>query len=492
MVQNIGLQARILSTRTFTMFVVMALVTTFATTPLTTLLYPKWYQIKVKRWRRGEVDWNGNSAQDASRRDSVAAAKDQLKTNAVRKLLVYLRLDGLSSICTLAALLSPNDQPPAPKIHPEKKKQLASPKHVADESAATEEDEEAPKLQVHGVRLMELTDRDSCVMKVSEIDEYSLRDPVVNTFRAFGQWHDLSVMAGVSVVPEHSYADTVVGMTHQESTDLLLLPWSEAGTMSEHQSGLGLGSDEANRFTNAPFAEFVSTVLRQTTCNVGVLIERAMPRKQRPGLLGKRSLSGMSVRRSVWNSSGPPPATRSHHIVLPFLGGQDDRYALCFVMQLARNDQVTATIIHLDVPFSAGDNPAGPGESSTAQKVLPSEAESDATLFNIMRDSLPETLASRVVFKRVAPTTPNSETDPVTLAITTVQNEISHPPHKARNMVVVGRRNNRVAEMPSGKEVESCEDNSVSVALGAIGRAMVRTEARFVGNVLILQAGRPA
>ena len=39
-VLNIGLQARILSTRTFTIFVVMALLTTFATTPLVVWLYP--------------------------------------------------------------------------------------------------------------------------------------------------------------------------------------------------------------------------------------------------------------------------------------------------------------------------------------------------------------------------------------------------------------------------------------------------------------------
>lgn len=38
-VLNVGLQAGILSQRVFTMFVVMALVTTFLTTPLTTFLY---------------------------------------------------------------------------------------------------------------------------------------------------------------------------------------------------------------------------------------------------------------------------------------------------------------------------------------------------------------------------------------------------------------------------------------------------------------------
>lgn len=457
------------------MFVVMALVTTFATTPLTTLLYPKWYQIKVERWRRGEVDWNGNSAQDDNRHDSVADAKDQLNTNAVRKLLVYLRLDGLSSICTLAALLSPNDQPPAPNVHPENKKQaVSSPEPAAEESPATEE---TPKLQVHGVRLMELTDRDSSVMKVSEINEYTLWDPVVNVFRAFGQWHDLSIIAGVSVVPEHSFADTVVGMAHQESTDLLLLPWSETGTMSEHQSGLGI--DEANRFASGPFTEFVSCVLGHTTCNVGVLIERTMYRKPP----GQQSLSGMSV----WNSA--PSATRSHHIVLPFLGGEDDHYALRFVLQLARNDQVTATVVHLDIAIrtpSTGDDSAGQSSSPTVKQTLTSESESDAAFFNTMRDSLPDALTSRVIFKRISPKKPAP--DPVTLAVTIVQDEMTQSPHQAGNMVVVGRRNNRVDETPAREEVG---ENHVALALGAIGQSMVRSEAR-VGNILVLQTGRPA
>ena len=42
------------------MFVVMALVTTVTTTPLTKLFYPTWYQKKVEKWRKGEIDWDGN------------------------------------------------------------------------------------------------------------------------------------------------------------------------------------------------------------------------------------------------------------------------------------------------------------------------------------------------------------------------------------------------------------------------------------------------
>ncbi|GAB1214229.1 hypothetical protein ATERTT37_003390 [Aspergillus terreus] len=490
-VLNIGLQANILSIRTFTMFVVMALVTTFATTPLTTLLYPKWYQIKVERWRRGEIDWNGNPIQPDGRVDSVAVAKDQLNSSAVRKVLVYLRLDGLSSICTLAALLGPNRfaQPPAAKVHPDKKKSLTtSPEPAAEESAATEVEE--PALRVHGVRLMELTDRDSSVMKVSEIDEYSLWDPVVNTFRAFGQWHDISLMAGVSVVPEYSFADTVVGMCREESSDLLLIPWSESGAMSEQQSGLGV--DESRRFVNGPYTDFVSSVLGQSPCSVGVLIERSVyTRSSRRPLLSRRSLSAMSVRSSVWNSA--PSAALSHHIVLPFFGGDDDRYALRFVLQLAQNDQVTATIVHIDAPLYQGaspsdeSSPAG-ASNETAASQSPLGPESDSAFVGALQDSLAEPLASRVVFKRISPT--KKEKDPVTLAVSAAKEEMSKSTHKAGNLVVVGRRNNRVG---SETDINASSDEVVgdtSRALGAVGQAMVRTENRIIGNVLILQAGR--
>jgi hypothetical protein len=96
------------------------------------------------------------------------------------------------------------------------------------EDAINPVENEEITLRVHGVRLLELTDRHSSVMRVSA-GEQALWDPVVNTFRAFGEWEDVSLMAGVSVVPEHSYADTVIAMALQDMADLLLLPWSETG-----------------------------------------------------------------------------------------------------------------------------------------------------------------------------------------------------------------------------------------------------------------------
>lgn len=493
-VLNIGLQARILSTRTFTIFVVMALVTTFATTPLTSLLYPKWYQVKVERWRRGEIDWNGHLIHPDGRRDSVAAAKEQLETAAVRKMLVYLRLDGLSSICTLAALLGPNRPatPESPKLHPTKVKEaLSSPEPAVEESAETEVQPE-PALQVHGVRLMELTDRDSSVMRVSEIDEYTLWDPVINTFRAFGQWRDIAIVAGVSVVPEHSYADTIVGMAREESADLLLIPWSETGGMSEVQTGLGI--DEASRFVNGPYTDFVSNVLSNATRNVGVLVERNIysrsSGKQRPQLT--RTASALSVRSSTWG--GATAAARSHHIVLPFFGGDDDRFALKFLLQLAQNDQVTATVLHIDVlPGPSGKPVANANDSQAESSTGPSTVaatspESDGTFFALMRDSLPDEFKSRVIFTCL---TPKADEDVIEFTINAVKEEMSQATPKAGNIVVVGRRHNGLDQaltLAAGSSPDEVGPDAQQ-ALGAVGQVLVRTENKIVGNVLVLQAG---
>ncbi|KAL4913575.1 Sodium/hydrogen exchanger family-domain-containing protein [Aspergillus aurantiobrunneus] len=490
-VLNIGLQAEILSTRTFTIFVVMALITTFATTPLTTYIYPNWYQEKVDRWRRGEIDWVGNPVQPSGRSDSVTAAKEQPQSHQVRRLLVYLRLDGLSSICTLAALLGPN-QPPVPKVHPEKAQDARSPEPAAEESAAADTEEDT-SLKVHGIRLMELTDRDSSVMRVSEVDEQSLWDPVINTFRAFGQWHDISILAGISVVPEHSYADTVLGIAREDTTDLLLIPWSETGALSEHQGGLNM--DEGNRFANGPYTGFVSSILNGSSCNVGVLIERSTytrNAKARPTI--QRTVSARSVGSAVWSS---PAAARSHHVVLPFFGGDDDRYALQFVLQLAQNDQVTATIIRIELPLATRNTnqktskaavepkQSEPSSNSQFNKL---RTESDAVFFATLRDSLPDSLSSRVVFKSITPKKENTSAG-VQIAIDSVKDEMAHSASKLGNITVVGRRNNRV-DQTLGIDSPSSDEIGLDArgVLGAVAQAMVRTEHRTVGNVLVLQA----
>ncbi|KAJ5721385.1 Cation/H+ exchanger [Penicillium malachiteum] len=469
-VLNIGLQAKILSTRTFTMFVVMALVTTFMTTPLTMSLYPSWYQIKVARWRRGEIDWNENPLPQGDRSDSVTAVKDQLKTVPVRKLLVYLRLDGLSGLCTLAALLSPNRNATlsSPQVHPSK---IPKPtEQTLEDLAAQQVEDENLTLRVKGMRLVELTDRDSSVMKVSA-GEYAFSDPVINTFHAFGEWHDLSLMAGVSVVPEHSYADSIVSTAVQDTSDLLLLPWSETGALADRQNGVEL--DTSGRFANGEYAGFVSEILNRVSGNVGILIDHTVDdSSKRPAL--QRSPSDFGTQDTTWTRPSPT-GSRSHHLVLPFFGGEDDRFALRFVIQLLQSDHVTATIIQIG--SSRSSSPKGTGSSSDT---------SDVVFLETLRDSIPAELQDRVVFQ----SSPAQDTisDPAQVALAAVRAELIHATNKPGSIVVVGRRND-----PTESIVELDQDQVIDTrtrqALGAVGSVMVQPENKVNGSILVLQAG---
>ena len=121
--QNIGLQAKILTSRTFTIFVVMALVTTFATTPLTSALYPRWYQIKLEAWKRGEIDWDGNRLiADESSTDGDAMSTNKAEASEVKRILTYLRLDGMPGILAFVSLLGkPREPTITSKVHPSKR-----------------------------------------------------------------------------------------------------------------------------------------------------------------------------------------------------------------------------------------------------------------------------------------------------------------------------------------------------------------------------------
>ena len=96
------MNANILSTRTFTIFVVMALLTTFATTPIVSVLYPPWYQVKIAAWRRGEIDWDTGAPISPS--DTDESTKRQASMKRVGRMLVYLRLDSMPTILNLLSL----------------------------------------------------------------------------------------------------------------------------------------------------------------------------------------------------------------------------------------------------------------------------------------------------------------------------------------------------------------------------------------------------
>lgn len=473
-VLNIGLQAKILSTRTFTIFVVMALVTTVTTTPLTLSLYPPWYQKKLDSWKRGEIDWDGNPLAGESGSDTTDQPFEKLNNAHVSRLLVYLRLDSLPSLFTFISLLGGNASSVPTKVHRSK----AGLEPIPETEAGSDMPALVSKqpIEVHGLRILELTERTSSVMKVSEHDSYAYRDPVVNTFRTFAQLNNVAVSGDVSIVPESAYAKTLATQASEHYSDLVLIPWSEPSTVSEFDPHEALASGQQE--------VFIQRTLETATCNTAVFYNRGFGghcTQETAPLI--RNISGISLRSQ--RQAAQLIADRTHHVFFPFFGGADDRVALRFVLQLARSKNVTATIVHFAMPeseTSAGvsSSSVGYSEKSSRERVDTSAAGAeDTTLLHTLRDSLPIALSNRVVFTEVASTTPISE------CLNTGRQEIGQSPNNAGDLIIVGRgRHDRLTDH---EHASGSSNQEMRKTLGVLAESFISAGIR--GSVLVMQAG---
>lgn len=471
-VLNIGLQAKILSTRTFTIFVVMALVTTFATTPLTSALYPPWYQKKLEAWKRGEIDWNTGLPLETGDNESPDSSITFQKAEAeqVSKVLIYWRLDSMPGLLALTALFGGfNDN-------------LRKAQHQTSANGASKS-REARAIEVHGVRLLQLTERESSVMKVSEVEENSAFDPVVNTFRAFGRLHSVSISGEVAVVPESYYADTLVSRASELTSHLLLLPWSETGSLSEFRtlSPHGLHS----KLASGPYQGFIRSVLAQNEFSHTAIFVNNVNNgfggvTNCGSRLLSRTLSGIST-RSRPEIANLPNSNQNHHVFLPFFGSADDRVAVRFVLQLARDPRVTVTIVHFrtdgdeeDIQHLDASSSSTPSDSQSRGKGqaimsttegIPMQERNQSFLVS-MRTSLSADVASRVDVQIVEF---RDNSDVLEKASTSLDKNGSN----AGNIVVAGRN-----FQDNGGEAGSC--------LGGLGDALLLRD--LGASLLIVQA----
>jgi hypothetical protein len=316
------LNANILSTRTFTVFVIMALLTTFVTTPMTSFLFPPWYQKKLDSWRRGEIDWD-TGAPILPRESQTGSNEDQKSVRApMRSLFVYLRLDSLPSTLGLLSMFGRNFGRVQDGETAGETEGTATETTPQGNSAS-----KAPVLRAHGVRLTPLQDRDSSVMTVSQLSEYSRFDPVVNVFRTVGQLCGVSVTGDTAVVSESNYAEAFLSRAAQSESDLVLVPWSENGGLSDAQQVEN--PNQSHRKPSLDYTSMVRRILAATELNIAIhMATDTEPQQQQQDLL-------VNLKPS--------------HILLPYFGGPDSHLALRIVLQLCEHPFLKATVIRMPV-----------------------------------------------------------------------------------------------------------------------------------------------
>ncbi|KAG8960213.1 K(+)/H(+) antiporter [Tulasnella sp. 408] len=330
-VLNIGLQAGILDTRLFSIFVLHAIVLTFITTPLTLWVYPPHVRVR----HAGAVPHDSTSGTQPTL--PYHPTVDGLKT---RFTIVLHKMEHVPILMNLVQYL----QPPialtgsqSSDSTTKKEKEAVSPVVTADGT---------PKVAIDALRLMELSQRTSDVMKNIGQDELARRDTVLSVFRTFGSLNQIPVASALSVVTEDEYAGVVASRAQQFDSDLVIIPWSFGTTVhGDEKEGItattvGPSSGFGHTLTHNPFeglfgksqaydragavsySHFIRRVFAESPTDVGLFIDSGLSSFESTGIYGQ-------------------------HVFLPFFGGPDDRLALEYVVQMCMHPSVSATIIRI-------------------------------------------------------------------------------------------------------------------------------------------------
>ncbi|KAJ4485588.1 Sodium/hydrogen exchanger family-domain-containing protein [Lentinula aciculospora] len=271
-VLNVGLSAGILSQRVFSMFVLEALVLTFMTTPLVTLLYPPEARIRVSATG---ANFNNVADRDnllepgskldlgdrkGSSSDESSDGEERMKT---RFTVVLDQIEHLPGMMALTQMIKPSlvsgsiSSPAAPSHLVSALEPSTLTSEIPGGSTLVSSTPvtiptlslPSPKLpkpinhHISALRLVELSDRTSAVMKsmsmASHPDHAAVLaqcDPMLNIYTTFAALNDLSVSPALETVPYDDLARAVVDFardagysTYMSSGraggEMLLLPW---------------------------------------------------------------------------------------------------------------------------------------------------------------------------------------------------------------------------------------------------------------------------
>ncbi|CAG8806319.1 17655_t:CDS:1, partial [Gigaspora rosea] len=246
-----------------------------------------------------------------------------------RLLVVLNKIEWLPGMMMLVQLLQPFPLYSKPII-PSPRNSVVIPERST--RPVTESNNNNP-IVVHALRLVELTQRISAVMKFNETEETLLHDPIMNVFRMFGQLNFVNIKANLTVVAFHDFVKEVVENTRKTSSDLVIIPWDGAGAVMHDESFEGIIGPRGKllkarerKETSPQISNFVQGVFNEVHTNVGSFVDR--------GFGVKTSQQGVTQNLTI-------------HVFLPFFGSIDDREALIFVIKLLEHPHIMVSVVRI-------------------------------------------------------------------------------------------------------------------------------------------------
>lgn len=406
---NIGLQAGILDDRTFSMFVVHALVLTILTTPLTLAFYPAKCRIPLQG--RPELSEKGpettsvdleNRALPPPGLSAPGLSGADCNEHGYTFSLILDKIEQLPAAMTLSKLIHSTTNPisPIPRStlthHPSdvkaeldsvmsspgmKPSAITSNKRTISISGSSLS---SPTTTINALRLIELTTRTSAVLRSQEAE--AIHDPMMAILRTFGDLNGLKMSSSIDITNFDDFPGTISRHAANTNSHMILLPWSRGPFInggplavrsasphpfqSHHsQQQHGQSNLGQNQYTQEQ-GSALSPGPIQTTASVasvarnpfdGIFIRGTPERKLGQNHNQTNSVVYSEFIRKVFSSAGPSHldvalfvdrgfgvSHPAYHLYLPFLGGPDDRLALGFLIELCGgNENVVATVIRV-------------------------------------------------------------------------------------------------------------------------------------------------
>jgi len=361
------------------MFVLEALVLTFMTTPLVTWLYPLHLRRRISA--AGVFD---NVPDDEA---TVPTGREKAEEGKFRTRFTVV-LDKLEHVPAMMALT----QLVRPPIFPLGDCKKSSTSTSQDGATAPQ------NISTEALRLIELSDRVSAVMRSSVSESLIRSDPLLSIFRMFGQLNGIRVSPSVAVVKFSDLVWSVADHARSHESQMIFLPWLPPvhnvvprddhhipptptqqpivllptppvmrSPLSQNPFDLlfrssnfksptssGAGHVDVSNSVAITHSQFVRGVFSQSTTDVALFVDQSTLD------LGSSIIGG-----------GSGEGAYQQHVFLPFFGGPDDRLALEFVLQICANPRIRGTVVRITkTDVMESDNSTGLGTSSNTAPPL--------------------------------------------------------------------------------------------------------------------------
>ncbi|KAK7470106.1 K(+)/H(+) antiporter [Stygiomarasmius scandens] len=522
-VLNVGLQAGILDTRVFSMFVIHAIILTFMTTPLVLLFYPAKYRVHL----------NSSATLPSPEDGKQSAPQDDNEGEYcnVKYALVLDKIEQLSAAMTVTQLLCPSTS-----VSPSTSTLAASERSSIDDEKAPAGGVVPPLPSYQNVvksnplvspisltllRLIELTTRTSDVLKSQEASALIHSDPVTSVFRTFawllgGAAQRLRVKVGVDVASWEDFDAVISRRVTEENAGMVVIPWSRGnsttGPSSTHdetaastlvknpfdgvfQRSNSSTSSYDQTTTSVVYSELIRKVFLTAPCDVALFVDRGLD-------------SGAGDVASMLSGTTGPDTL----LVLPFFGGPDDRLALKFLVKMcAGNEGVRAIVVRISKTEESEEN-VDEAECSKGHAIVHNTIAAADTVYgqHNTQTRLASDTADNILWERYTSSS-TTRTPVLTSALSRITfnsvntskplqasvdsiigSDIKSISSGRRTVAVIGR-SRRMAVESLDKELQHMSKNagvamgsSVAKTLGNVGAAMVL--AGVDASLLIVQA----